>query len=239
MKKFTVSALAVAVAGVFNVASAADEPTLSPEAKAASAKVYFERCAGCHGILRKGATGKNLEPVTSTKKPDGTVVEGGTIKLGQSRLEKITAYGTDGGMVNFDDILTKQEISDISTYIQMKPDTPPEWGMKDMMNSWKVFVQPSDRPKKQMSKINLKNVFSVTLRDTGEVALIDGDTKQIWGIVKTGYAVHISRVSASGRYVYVIGRDGKLDLIDMFFEKPTVVATLKVGIEARSVDTSK
>ena len=232
--------MALAIAGVFNVAVAADgAPTLSAEAKAASAKLYFERCAGCHGILRKGATGKNLEPVTSTKKPDGTVVEGGTVKLGQARLEKIISYGTEGGMVNFDDILTKQEISDMSTYIQMTPDTPPEWGMKDMMNSWKLIVKPEDRPKKQMSKVNLKNVFSVTLRDTGEVALIDGDTKQIWGIVKTGYAVHISRVSKSGRYVYVIGRDGKLDLIDMWFDKPTVVATLKVGIEARSVETSK
>jgi hypothetical protein len=23
-------------------------------------KIYFERCAGCHGVLRKGATGKPL-----------------------------------------------------------------------------------------------------------------------------------------------------------------------------------
>jgi nitrite reductase (NO-forming)/hydroxylamine reductase len=65
-----------------------------------------------------------------------------------------------------------------------------------------------------MNKLNLKNVFSVTLRDTGEVALIDGDTKEIVSIVKTGYAVHISRLSASGRYVYVIGRDGRVSLID-------------------------
>ncbi len=225
-KHLVVSALAMAVAGAFNVAAAADEPTLSPEAKAASAKVYFERCAGCHGILRKGATGKNMEPVN-------------TKKLGTDRLNKIISFGTDGGMVNFDDILTKQEIADMATYVQMTPDTPPEWGMKEMMDSWKLVVKPEDRPKKQMNKVNLNNVFSVTLRDTGEVALIDGDTKQIWGIVKTGYAVHISRVSASGRYVYVIGRDGKLDLIDMWFDKPTVVATIKVGIEARSVDTSK
>ena len=228
MKKpfFAVSVLAMAVTGAFNVANAADEPTLTAEQKAAASKVYFERCAGCHGILRKGATGKNLEPVN-------------TLKLGQARLEKIISYGTDGGMVNFDDILTKDELSTMSKYIQMTPDTPPEWGMKDMMNSWKLVIKPEDRPKKQMSKINLENVFSVTLRDSGEVALIDGDTKQIWGIVKTGYAVHISRVSKSGRYVYVIGRDGKLDLIDMWFEKPTVVATIKVGIEARSVETSK
>ncbi|MHB1052824.1 MAG: cytochrome D1 domain-containing protein [Thiobacillus sp.] len=225
MKKFAFSVVAVAVAGVFNVASA-QEPTLSPAAKEASKTIYFERCAGCHGILRKGATGKNLEPLNSQK-------------LGQSRLEKIISYGTEGGMVNFDDILTKEEISNMATYIQQVPDTPPEWGMKDMMNSWKLVIKPEDRPKKPMSKINLKNVFSVTLRDSGEVALIDGDTKKIWGIVKTGYAVHISRVSKSGRYVYVIGRDGKLDLIDLWYEKPTVVATIKVGIEARSVETSK
>ena len=25
-------------------------------------KIYFERCAGCHGVLRKGATGKPLTP---------------------------------------------------------------------------------------------------------------------------------------------------------------------------------
>ncbi len=225
MKKFAFSVLAIALAGVFNTAGA-DEPTLSPAAKEASKTIYFERCAGCHGILRKGATGKNLEPINSRK-------------LGQSRLEKIISYGTEGGMVNFDDILTKEEISNMATYVQMTPDIPPEWGMKDMLNSWKLVVKPEDRPKKQMNNVNLKNVFSVTLRDTGEVALIDGDTKKIWGIVKTGYAVHISRLSASGRYVYVIGRDGKLDLIDMWYEKPTVVATLKVGIEARSVDTSK
>ncbi|HRU39573.1 MAG TPA: cytochrome D1 domain-containing protein, partial [Candidatus Goldiibacteriota bacterium] len=55
--------------------------------------------------------------------------------------------------------------------------------------------------KKIENKINLQNVFSVTLRDAGEVALIDGDTKKIISRVKTGYAVHISRLSASGRYL--------------------------------------
>lgn len=204
----------------------ADEPSLGKDAKDASAKIYFERCAGCHGVLRKGATGKNLEPEN-------------TRKLGQARLEKIISYGTDGGMVNFDDILTKDEIKNIATYVQMTPDTPPEWGMKDLKASWKIVVPPEKRPTKQMNKINLQNVFSVTLRDAGEVALIDGDTKKIVSIVKTGYAVHISRLSASGRYVYVIGRDGKLDMIDLWMEKPAVVATIKTGLDARSVETSK
>ncbi|MBL8572927.1 MAG: c-type cytochrome [Hyphomicrobiaceae bacterium] len=202
------------------------QPTLSKEAMEATGKVYFQRCAGCHGVLRKGATGKNLEPAN-------------TQKLGQERLEKIVAYGTDGGMVNFDDILTKEEIKNVATYIQMAPQTPPEWGMKDMMASWKDIVPVDKRPTKQMNKINLSNAFSVTLRDAGQVAIIDGDTKQIVATVKTGYAVHISRLSASGRYVYVIGRDGLLSLIDLWMEVPAVVSEVKTGLDARSVDTSK
>ncbi|MFA7558069.1 MAG: nitrite reductase, partial [Hydrogenophaga sp.] len=79
---FALTSLALMIAGPSISLASAGGPTLSPEAKAASAKIYFERCAGCHGMLRKGATGKNLEPLTTTKKPDGTVVEGGTIKLG-------------------------------------------------------------------------------------------------------------------------------------------------------------
>jgi len=218
--------LAIGLAMATASSAFAQEPTLSKEEKEHIKNVYFQRCAGCHGVLRKGATGKTLEPASTTK-------------LGHSRLEKIIALGTDGGMVNFDDILTKDEIKHLATYIQMPPDTPPEWGMKDMMGSWKNIVPPDKRPTKQMNKINLKNVFSVTLRDAGEVALIDGDTKQIISRVKTGYAVHISRLSASGRYIYVIGRDGLLSLIDLWMENPDVIAEVKTGLDARSVDTSK
>jgi nitrite reductase (NO-forming)/hydroxylamine reductase len=220
-------------------AEAPAAPQLSKEQMEQGNTIYFQRCAGCHGVLRKGATGKNLEPSWSKKAADGTVTEGGTLKLGQSRLEKIIANGTDGGMVNFDDILTKDEIKLMASYIQQPPVAPPEWGLKDMTASWKDIVPPEKRPTKQMNKINLSNVFSVTLRDAGQIALIDGDTKQIVATVKTGYAVHISRLSASGRYVYVIGRDGLLSLIDLWMETPAVVAEIKVGLDARSVDTSK
>jgi nitrite reductase (NO-forming)/hydroxylamine reductase len=242
-RKLTLLAAAVAAIGAWGVASAqqpqAQGTALTAEEKAQAKKVYFERCAGCHGVLRKGATGKNLEPHWTRTLKDGTVQEGGTVKLGTGRLEKIISYGTDGGMVNFDDILSKDEITLMARYIQETPDVPPEYSLKETLDSWKVLVPVAERPKKPMHKVNLKNVFSVTLRDSGEVALIDGDTKRIWNIVKTGYAVHISRLSASGRYVYTIGRDGLLSLIDLWMEKPQVVATVKIGFDARSVDTSK
>ena len=232
-------AMAAAMGSAFAQETAKVAPEMTAAEKDAAKKIYFERCAGCHGVLRKGATGKNLEPHWTKKDKDGNVTEGGTLKLGQQRLEKIIGYGTDGGMVNFDDILTKDELSLMAKYIQNKPDVPPEYSFKETLDSWKVIVPVDQRPTKQMNNFNLKNMFSVTLRDTGEVALIDGDTKEIRGIVKTGYAVHISRLSASGRYVYVIGRDGRLSLIDLWMEKPGVVAEVKIGFDARSVDTSK
>jgi hypothetical protein len=90
-----------------------------------------------------------------------------------------------------------------------------------------------------MNDYDIDNLFSVTLRDAGQVALIDGHSKKIINIVDTGYAVHISRMSASGRYLFVVGRDARVNLIDMWIEKPDTVAEIKIGLEARSVETSK
>jgi nitrite reductase (NO-forming)/hydroxylamine reductase len=189
-------------------------------------KIYFERCAGCHGVLRKGATGK---PLTTDK----------TRPLGTRYLESFIAEGSGGGMPAWEKELSKDEIKLMAKYVQNEPIAPPEFGMKDMLATWKVIIPVDKRPKKKMNDYNIANFFSVTLRDAGQVAIIDGDTKEIINIVNTGYAVHISRLSSSGRYLYVIGRDAKIDLIDLWMEKPDIVAEIKIGLEARSVETSK
>jgi nitrite reductase (NO-forming)/hydroxylamine reductase len=235
--RLALALMATFAAGAYAQQAAA--PEMTPAEVEIGKKIFFERCAGCHGVLRKGATGKNLEPHWTKKDKDGNVTEGGTLKLGTNRLEKIIALGTEGGMVNYDDILTKDEINIMARYIQRTPDVPPEFGLKDMQASWKLLVPVDQRPKKQLNKVNLKNIFAITLRDAGKLALVDGDTKQIWKILDTGYAVHISRLSASGRYIYTVGRDGLVTLIDMWFEDPKTVATVKLGADARSVDTSK
>ena len=135
--------------------------------------------------------------------------------------------------------LNDAEVELMARYMPQEPPTPPEWGMKEMMASLKVSVQPKDRPTKKMNNLDLANLFSVTLRDSGEIALIDGKSKKIVKIIKTGYAVHISRMSQSGRYLYVIGRDARINLIDLWMADPSNVAEIKVGLEARSVETSK
>ena len=190
--------------------------------------IYFERCAGCHGVLRKGATGKALTP-------DLTMAKGSEI------LKVFIKYGSPAGMPNWGTSgeLNDAEVDLMARYIQQEPPIPPEFGLAQMKSTWKVIVAPDKRPKKKENDYNISNIFSTTLRDTGEVALIDGDTKKIINIVKTGYAVHISRLSASGRYLFVIGRDAKVNMIDLWMAKPDNVAEIRVGLEARSVDTSK
>jgi len=191
-------------------------------------QIYFERCAGCHGVLRKGATGKPLTPDITQER-------------GIDYLKAFISYGSPGGMPNW---LTSGDFDEetvelMAKYIMHEPPQPPEFSLADMKDTWEVIVPPEDRPTKQMNDLDLENIFSVTLRDAGQIALIDGDSKEIVKIIDTGYAVHISRMSASGRYVMVIGRDALINMIDLWPEEPKTVAKIKVGMEARSVETSK
>jgi nitrite reductase (NO-forming)/hydroxylamine reductase len=203
-------------------------PALTEAEFTQAQQIYFERCAGCHGVLRKGATGKPLTPDI-------------TMAKGTDYLKALIKFGSPGGMPNWGTSgdLSEADIDVMARFLQHEPPQPPEWGMKEMQASWKVLVPVAERPTSPQNKINLENIFAVTLRDSGEVALIDGDTKEPVTIIKTGYAVHISRLSHSGRYVYTIGRDGKVDLIDLWAKVPQTVAEIRVGLEARSVETSK
>ena len=191
-------------------------------------QIYFERCAGCHGVLRKGATGK---PLTTDV----------TQQVGTDYLKALISFGSPAGMPNWGTSgeITDQDIDILARFLQHEPPLPPEFGMAEMLADWNVLIPVEDRPTEPMHDLNLNNVFSVTLRDSGQVALIDGDTKEIVTIIETGYAVHISRMSTSGRYVFTIGRDARLNLIDLWMETPQTVAQGRVGLEARSVETSK
>jgi nitrite reductase (NO-forming)/hydroxylamine reductase len=214
-------------AGIEMIVNPDAPPISKPEFERATT-IFFERCAGCHGVLRKGATGKPLTP--DLTRPKGT-----------RYLEALINFGSPAGMPNWGSSgqLTAEEVNILARFVQHEPPAPPEWGLPQMKESWKVFEPVAERPTKPMHDRDLENFFAVTLRDAGEVALIDGDSKEIVTVLKTGYAVHISRPSHSGRYVYTIGRDARVSLIDLWMSPPAVVAELKIGLEARSVETSK
>ncbi len=219
----TLSALKVEIPG-----RKPGDPIMTPAEYNRANEIYFERCAGCHGVLRKGATGK---PLTTDITRDN----------GYEYLHDFITYGSPAGMPNWGSSgqLTEDEVGMMARYLLIDPASPPEFGMPEMKASWKLIVPPDMRPNEKLNDWDLDNLFSVTLRDAGQIALIDGASYEIKTVIDTGYAVHISRISASGRYLYVIGRDAKVTMIDLWMEMPAPVAEIKIGSEARSVETSK
>lgn len=203
-------------------------PMLSDADFAWAKETYFERCAGCHGTLRKGATGPGLTPDLTTPK-------------GSLALAAIIFNGTTRGMPDWgkQGFMTQEQTETMAKFLQMEPPTPPEMSLKQMKDTWKLLIAPDQRPTSPQTSRDWQNYFIVTLRDAGQVAIIDGDTYEIVNTVNSGYAVHITRMSASGRYAYVIGRDGKLAMIDLWMEKPDKVAEVQTCYDARSVEVSK
>ncbi|MCC6214120.1 MAG: c-type cytochrome [Polyangiaceae bacterium] len=190
--------------------------------------IYFQRCSGCHGTLRAGATGPNIQPER-------------TRKLGTKAIKNALVNGLPGGMPPWGKVgvLSDEEIALMANFIQMAPPEPPGMTLEQIKATHELKVPVADRPKKPVTKRNWQNYFGVILRDAGQVAIFDGDSKEKLAIIPTGYAVHILRASSTGRYFYAIGRDGKLSLIDLWPETPTLVAQVQGCFDARSVDGSK
>jgi nitrite reductase (NO-forming)/hydroxylamine reductase len=207
--------------------------------------MYFQRCAGCHGVLRKGATGKSLLP-----EPNKAKKSKGTLKLGTKRLTKIIKLGTEGGMNNFDDIFSDEEIELLARYIQMEPPIPPEMSLALMRERHKVYIEPKDYPSKPLHGRNWENFFVVIERDAGKIAIIDGDKHEIVDHIDTGYAVHVIKTTekhttetpvngVAGRFWYTQGRDGKMTKIDLWQEPgKMLVAETQMAYDARDVAVS-
>jgi len=208
----------------------ANEPPMElDEAQFAQAKqIYFDRCAGCHGTLRAGATGPNIQPARTTV-------------IGTTAIKAILNNGLPGGMPPWGrmGILNQDEINLMASYVQDDPPTPPQLPLEQIVESWKLFVPVAERPTSPQTDRDWENFVGIILRDAGQVAIIDAADKELLAIIETGFAVHILRSSSTGRYFYAIGRDGKVSMIDLWSETPTLVAQAQGCFDARSVDGSK
>ncbi len=191
--------------------------------------IFFDRCAGCHGVLRKGATGKNITPEALAERGRDLDFIKNIITNGFGGMP---AWGKLG-------ILSPEEVDLMARYVLSPVPEPPKWEFEDIKNSWVLHVPVEERPTEPETDRNWQNYFGVILRDVGKVAIVDGDKKELVAIIPSGYASHILRSSKDGRYFYVIGRDGKVSLIDLWPKEPTLVAEVKTCLDARSVDTSK
>src|SRR5690606_40560040 len=112
-------------------------PDMTETEFAQASEIFFQRCAGCHGVLRKGATGKPLTP--DLTQPRGT-----------EYLKALINFGSPGGMPNFGTggELTAGQDDLMARFLQHTPPNPPEWGLKEMRDSRKVLIHvdhPSTR----------------------------------------------------------------------------------------------
>jgi nitrite reductase (NO-forming) / hydroxylamine reductase len=214
--------------GTFTKGAAVEAIELDEAQFAQAQDIYFNRCAGCHGTIRAGATGPNIQPER-------------TNQIGTAALLATLRHGLPGGMPAWGDagILTEDEIQLMASYVQMDPPEPPQRPLSEIRESWELIVPVADRPTTPQTSRDWENYFGIILRDAGQVAIIDGSTYEKVAIIETGFAVHILRSSATGRYFYAVGRDGKVSLIDLWTDTPTLVAVAKGCADARSVDGSK
>ena len=109
------------------------EIVLTPEEFEKCRVIYFDRCAGCHGVLRKGATGPDLTP-------------GKTKAKGTKKLREFIWFGTGGGMPGWGKMgtITAEETDLLVKYIMNEPPIPPQWDMKNVKASWKLLVPPEE-----------------------------------------------------------------------------------------------
>src|SRR3990172_7246947 len=159
-------------------------------------QIFFDRCAGCHGLLRAGATGPDIEPKRAEE-------------LGEEAIQVLLTHGLPGGMPAFgqEGILSPEDVDLMTRYLFKTPPEPPQRPLAMIQASWKLHVPVAARPRAPQTKRDWQNYFGIILRDVGKVAIVDGSTKELLAVIDTGFAIHILRSSTTGRYFYAIGRD--------------------------------
>jgi nitrite reductase (NO-forming)/hydroxylamine reductase len=202
--------------------------TLSDSQFDEAARIYFDRCAGCHGTYRGGATGPALPPVRAQA-------------LGTDSLAATLYHGTPRGMPAWgkEQILDPGQIECLAAFLQLAPPAAPPRSLEEIRASWQLLVPPAARPTAPEHGRDWENFFGVVLRDPGEVAIFDGDSREELARIDTGFAVHILRASATGRYFHAVGRDGVVTMIDLWADPPQAVARVQGCYDSRSVEASK
>ena len=205
-----------------------DGPALTTEAFARASSLYLERCTGCHGVLREGIAGTPLAPELMRQR-------------GTEYLKAVMHYGASAGMPGWGTAgeLSPGDIELLARFLQHPPPAPADMDESDIREGWELHVPVADRPTKPQHEWELGELFAVLLHDVASVAFIHGPSRKVVAIVPTGQAPHRARLSASGRYLYVICRDGTLTMIDLYGAPPQRVAEVRVGLEARAVGVSR
>lgn len=203
-------------------------PPMSPAAYAAARGHYEQYCTGCHGVFRTGTAGNPLHPEWMRE-------------LGTEYLRQVIGFGTARGMPTWLDAdgLTPEDIHNLALFLQHPLPPPASFDMAAIRGSWQLHRPLADRPAEPAHDHDLTRMFAVALHDPGAVLLIDGSTREPIVQIAVDGPPHRISASSSGRYLQVVSRNGMISLIDLYASLPERVASVRVGLEARSLGASR
>ncbi len=192
-------------------------------------RIYFQRCAGCHGPEREGMTGKPLTTAITRKR-------------GFKYLRDIIHYGSlTKGMPNWGTSgeLSANEVASMARYLLKAPARPPKLAnMSEVRASWTVLVPDAERPTKQRNRLDLDKELLVKILDRGRIELVDATSNKTVSVIKSDHRAIRARLSASNRFLYTLDCAAKVRLFDLWMETPKPVAEVTVGSEGRSIEPS-
>jgi len=161
--------------------------------------------------------------------------------MGTDSIVATLQWGTPRGMPAWghDGLLDPAEIECMAAYLQLEPPEAPPRSLDEIRASWELLLPTGERPGAPAHDRDWQDFFAVILRDPGQVAIFDGASKEEVARIDVGASAHIVRASSTGRYLYAVGRNGVVTMIDLWTETPRAVARVQGCYDARSVESSK
>ena len=187
--------------------------------------LYALHCASCHGADRLGGMGPALLPENLSR-------------LKQKKALKVIANGRAATqMPAFSNVLSEAQIAQLSDLIYTPLSHVPEWGLKEIRSSQKIFFKPEDLVNKPVFEADLMNLFIVVELGDHHATVLDGDKFEPIHRFQTHFALHGGpKYSPDGRYVYFASRDGWVSKFDIYNLK--TVAEVRVGVNTRNLAVS-
>lgn len=208
---------------VFLMAVAAGGPAGAQNSQA-TASLYEQHCAVCHGTDRLGRMGPALLPQNLQR-------------LKVSQAAEVIAQGRGASqMPGFSAVLTPTQIEALVGYIYTPLASVPVWGLAQIRQSRIVtaLLEPVDRPRYKADPLNL---FVVVELGDHHATLLDGDTFETLHRFPTRFSLHGGpKFSPDGRYVYFASRDGWISKYDLYALE--YVAEVRAGINTRNLAIS-
>lgn len=198
---------------------------LSATIGSASADLYRQHCARCHGEQRLGGMGPALLPENLKR-------------LRPAAALKVVRDGLPATqMPGFAAQLTDRQIQSLVDFIYTPLGQRPSWGIEAIEASRIQHLGSKELVATPVHGADPLNLFVVVEAGDHHVSVLDGDRFEVIYRFESRPALHGGpKFSPDGRFVYLASRDGWIAKFDLYGLK--LVAEIRAGINTRNLAVS-